>query len=142
MGIPLSRRLVALTLPATIGVVRRNLLPSDEQLHTQLRGAPELSDGIESLNYWQARRQELSWYQIRARREAATMARRWEERVRATVLSHPSLPIAARVSGGVLVARTGLRRWQRRVAIGARLTVGAALLVVAVPLVALAIHFA
>lgn len=122
-------------------MVRRNLLPSDEQLQSQLRGAPELNDGIESLNYWQARRQELSWYRIRARREATTMARRWEERVRATVLSHPSLPVTARLSGGVLVAKTGLRRWQRRAVMGARLTVAAAAMIIAIPLIALALHF-
>jgi hypothetical protein len=79
----------------------------------------------------------LSWYRIRARREAAGMIVRWERRVSKAMLSQPSLPITLRISGALLVARTRLGRWGRRAAIG--VTVVAGLTVLAAPFVAAAL---
>ena len=59
---------------------------------------------------------------------------RWEQRVRKAMLSQPSVPIAVRLSGGLLVVRTRLRRWGRRAAIG--LTVVTGLTLLAAPFVA------
>jgi hypothetical protein len=59
----------------------------------------------------------LSWYRIRARREAARMTVRWEQRVRGALVSQAGVPIAIRVSAGLLVARTRLRRWSQRAVI-------------------------
>jgi hypothetical protein len=59
----------------------------------------------------------LSWYRIRARREAARMTVRWEQRVRGALISQSGVPIASRVSAGLLVARTRVRRWSRRAVI-------------------------
>src|SRR3954447_17036592 len=38
----------------------------------------DLRDGVESLEYWRKRSRRLSWYRVRARREAKLMTRRWE----------------------------------------------------------------
>ncbi len=88
---------------------------------------------MESLAYWHDRRRRLSWYRIHARREAARMILRWEDRVRDAVLSQASVPITARFSAGLLLARTHLRRWRRRAAIG--LTVVAGVMLLAAPVV-------
>ena len=62
------------------------------------------------------------------------MTLRWEQRVRRAMLSQPSVPIAVRLSGGLLVARIRLRRLARRAAIG--VTVLAGLTMLAAPFVA------
>jgi hypothetical protein len=116
--------------------VGRSLLPTDEQLLARLRSDPALGDGIESLDYWQSRRRRLAWYNIRARREAKQMAVRWEDRLREAILSPSALPITARLSGGLLLARTQIGRWKRRAVIGASVAVAAALMMVVVPLIA------
>jgi hypothetical protein len=113
------------------------LLPTDEQLHAQLRGAPELSDGIESLHYWQDRRRRLSWYNVRARREATRMILRWEDRLRDVIFFHPSAPVTARLSAGLFLARGRLGRWKRHAALGATVVVGISLAMLAIPLIAI-----
>lgn len=76
-----------------------------------------MSEGVEALAYWAQRRRRLSWYRIRARREAGRMSMRWEQRVRAALMSQRAAPIELRLSAGLLLARTLLRRWGRRAAI-------------------------
>ncbi|MGN6169447.1 MAG: hypothetical protein ACTHQQ_14940 [Solirubrobacteraceae bacterium] len=90
---------------------------TDEQLLGRLLAPPELDDGVQSLEYWRRRRQQLPWYRIRARREAMRMIVRWEQRVGAAILSQHRAPLEARVSAGVLVVRTRLARWTRRAGI-------------------------
>jgi hypothetical protein len=87
---------------------------NDEQLLTQLLAPPDLTDGVESLAYWGHRSRQLPWYRIRARREAVRMTVRWEQRVRAALVSQRRASLEARFAGGVLVARTRLARWTRR----------------------------
>ncbi len=65
------------------------------------------------------------------------MTLRWERRVRGALLSQPSVPVATRVSAGLLVARIRLRRWSRRAAFAVTAIVGMTL--VAAPAVALAV---
>jgi hypothetical protein len=96
--------------------------PNDDQL----LAPPDLGDGIESLDYWRRRSVQLPWYRVRARREAARMTVRWEQRVRAAVLAQRGVPIAMRLAGGLLVARTRLRRWTVRAAVAATTTVALA----------------
>ena len=91
---------------------------SDDRLLARLRSAPDLSDGIESLAYWHERRRRLSWYRVGARREAARMILRWEDRVRDAMFSRSAAPIGARFSAGMLLARIHLRRWRLRSVIG------------------------
>ncbi|HEY2437445.1 MAG TPA: hypothetical protein VGH93_09695 [Solirubrobacteraceae bacterium] len=109
--------------------MRRALRSTDDQLLARLRSAPNLSDGIESLSYWHDRRRRLSWYRIRARREAASMILRWEDRVREAMFSRTAVPITARLSAGRLLARTHLQRWRRRAAIGVTVIAGGTVLV-------------
>lgn len=45
------------------------------------------------------------------------MTVRWEQRVGSALVSHRGVEIAIRVSAGLLVARTRLRRWSGRVLI-------------------------
>ena len=90
---------------------------TDEQLVGRLLAPPDLDDGVESLDYWRRRHQQLPWYRLRARREATRMMVRWEQRVGAAVVSQRREPLEARVSAGVLVARTRLSRWTRRAGI-------------------------
>jgi len=90
---------------------------TDEQLVGRLLAPPDLDDGVESLDYWRRRYQQLPWYRLRARREATRMMVRWEQRVGAAIVSQRREPLEARVSAGVLLARTGLSRWTRRAAI-------------------------
>lgn len=90
---------------------------TDEQLVGRLLAPPDLDDGVESLDYWRRRHQQLPWYRFRARREATRMMVRWEQRVGAAIVSQRREPLEARVSAGVLLARTGLSRWTRRAAI-------------------------
>jgi len=90
---------------------------TDEQLVGRLLAPPDLDDGVESLDYWRRRHQQLPWYRLRARREATRMMVRWEQRVGAAIVSQRREPLEARVSAGVLVARTRLSRWTRRAGI-------------------------
>ena len=90
---------------------------TDEQLVGRLLAPPDLDDGVESLVYWRRRYQQLPWYRLRARREATRMMVRWEQRVGAAIVSQRREPLEARVSAGVLVARTRLSRWTRRAGI-------------------------
>ena len=89
----------------------------DEQLLGRLLAPPDLDDGVESLDYWHRRCRRLSWWRIRARREAVRMTIRWEQRVGAALVSQQWTPLALRSSAAVLVARTRLTRWTRRAAI-------------------------
>jgi hypothetical protein len=102
-------------------------LSIDQQLLARLQAPPDLSDGIQSLAYWRERGRQLPWYRMRARREAARMTVRWEQRVRAALITQRRTPIAIRLSAGLLVARTRLRRWTRRAAIALTATVALAL---------------
>ena len=102
---------------ATIGVMRTASHSNDDRLLARLNAPPDLSDGVQSLAYWRERRQRLSWHRILARREAARMTVRWEQRVGSALVSQRGAPIAIRVSAGLLVARTRLRRWSGRVLI-------------------------
>ena len=90
---------------------------TDEQLVGRLLAPPDLDDGVESLDYGRRRYQQLPWYRLRARREATRMMVRWEQRVGAAIVSQRREPLEARVSAGVLVARTRLSRWTRRAGI-------------------------
>ena len=89
----------------------------DEQLLRQLLAPPDLGDGVESLNYWHRRCRRLSWWRIRARREAVRMTILWEQRVGAALVSQRWTPLEVRSSAAVLVARTRVARWTRRAAI-------------------------
>jgi hypothetical protein len=109
---------------------------TDEQLLGRLLGPPDLHDGVESLDYWSRRSQRLPWYRMRARREALQMTVRWEQRVRAALVSQHRVPLEARVFAGALVARTRLARWTRRAGIAALAAVTAVLVLVTVPTVA------
>jgi hypothetical protein len=88
---------------------------ADEQLLGRLLAPPDLDDGVESLDYWHRRCRNLSWWRIRARREAVRMTIRWEQRVGAALVSQRWTPLELRTSAGLLVARTRLARWTRRV---------------------------
>jgi hypothetical protein len=87
---------------------------TDEQLLGRLLAPPDLDDGVESLGYWHRRCRSLSWWRIRARREAVRMTIRWEQRVGAALVSQRWTPLELRSSAAVLVARTRLARWTRR----------------------------
>jgi hypothetical protein len=100
---------------------------ADQQLLARLNAPPDLSDGVDSLGYWRARRRELPWYRIRARREAARMTIRWEQRVRAALVHQRGAPIKLRLSAGLLIARTRLRRWAAVGAIVLTATIAVAL---------------
>jgi hypothetical protein len=109
--------------------MRRALVSADDRLLARLQGPPDLSEGVEALSYWHERRRRLSWYRVRARREAARMIVRWEHRVRGAIFSQRGVPIGARSSAGLLLARTRAWRWSRRTAVGVTALVGATLLV-------------
>jgi hypothetical protein len=89
----------------------------DEQLLGQLLAPPDLDDGVESLNYWHRRSRRLSWWRIRARREAVRMTILWEQRVGSALVSQHWTPLEVRSSAAVLVARTRVARWTRRAGI-------------------------
>jgi len=109
---------------------------TDEQLLGRLLAPPDLHDGVESLQYWSRRSQRLPWYQIRARREALRMTIRWEQRVRAALVSKHRAPLEARVFAGALVARTRLLRWMRRAGIAVLATVTGVVVLAAFSIVA------
>lgn len=108
--------------------MRRALASPDDRLIARLQAPPDLSEGIRSLAYWHERRQRLSWYRVRARREAIRMIIRWERRVQDAMFSQPDAPIAARAAAGLLVTRTRLWRWSRRAVVGAMVVVGISVL--------------
>jgi hypothetical protein len=89
----------------------------DEQLLGRLLAPPDLDDGVESLDYWHRRCRNLSWWRIRARREAVRMTIRWEQRVGAALVAQHWTPLVVRTSAAGLVARTRLARWTRRAGI-------------------------
>ena len=91
----------------------------DEQLLGRLLALPDLDDGVESLDYWDRRYRRLSWWRVRARREAARMTIRWEQRVGAALVSSHWTSLEVRRSAAVVVARTRLARWTRRAGIAA-----------------------
>lgn len=106
---------------------------TDEQLLGRLLAPPDLDDGVESLDYWRRRRQQLPWYRIRARREAMRMVVRWEQRVGAAIVSQQQrTPLEARFSAGVLVARMRLARWTRRAGFAVLATVTTVVVLLAV----------
>ena len=109
-------------------------MSNDDQLLARLKAAPDLRDGMQSLVYWQERRQRLAWYRPRARREATRMILRWEQRIRSAMLSQSGVPMAVRASAGLLLARTRLWRWSRRSVIVAAVIVGVTIM--AAPFVA------
>jgi hypothetical protein len=96
---------------------------TDEQLLGRLLAPSDLHDGVESLQYWSRRSQRLPWYRIRARREALRMTLRWEQRIRAALVSTHRVPLEARVFAGAVVARTRLTRWMRRAGVAVLATV-------------------
>ena len=106
---------------------------TDEQLLGHLLAPPDLEDGVESLAYWGRRSRHLPWYRVRARREAAQMTVRWEQRVRAAVLSPRPTSLEARITGGALVARMRLARWTRRAGIAFFVAVTTVVTLVAIP---------
>src|SRR5947209_14358357 len=109
---------------------------ADEQLLGGLVAPPDLDDGVEALGYWRARSQRLPWYRMSARREAARMTIRWEQRVGAALLAQRGAPLASLLPAGLLLARTRLGRWTRRARVALAATVTVAAVLVAVPLAA------
>jgi hypothetical protein len=107
---------------------------TDDRLLARLQAPPELGDGVQALDFWRQRSQRLPWYRVRARREATRMTLRWERRVRRAMLSQRGVPVGARTSAGLLVARIHVRRWGRRGAIG--VTAAVCVAVFSAPLVA------
>jgi hypothetical protein len=108
----------------------------DEQLLGRLLAPPDLDDGAESLDYWHRRCRRLSWWRVRARREAVRMTIRWEQRVGAALVSQHWTPLEARTSAAVLVARTRLARWTRRAGIAVLAMVMTVVVVAAVQIAA------
>jgi hypothetical protein len=94
------------------------------------RLACEPRDAIDALEYWRGRRERLGWTRRTARREADWMIESWERRLRHAVLLDPSLPLAQRIEGGLLVVRTrgaiAGRRWRRRAYVGGMAMAGCA----------------
>jgi hypothetical protein len=72
----------------------------DLVLVQEMLAPPPLEDARRSLEYWERRRRSLRLYQLRARREAAEMALRWESRVRAA----ERIRFEATVFGRILAA--------------------------------------
>jgi hypothetical protein len=114
--------------------MRRAFATSDDRLLAHLQAPPDLSEGIRSLTYWHERRRRLSWYRLRARREAMRMIIRWEQRVQDAMFSQPGAPITARAAAGLLVTRTRIWRWSRRTIVA--VTALVAVSVMAAPFVA------
>jgi hypothetical protein len=109
---------------------------SDEQLLRQLQAPPDLDDGVQALEYWRRRSRQLPWYRVRARREAVRMTVRWEQRVGAALISMHRATPEARLTAGVLVARTRLARWTRRAGFAVVAIVTTAVVLVGIPTVA------
>ena len=113
---------------------------TDEQLFGGLLAPPDLADGVESLDYWNRRSRQLPWYRLRARREAARMTVRWEQRVGTALVAQHRVPLEARVFAAVLVVRTRLARWTHRVGIVALAGVTAVVVLVTIPVLAALVH--
>jgi hypothetical protein len=113
---------------------------TDEKLLGRLLAPPQLEDGVESLEYWSRRSRQLPWYRIRARREAGRMTVCWEQRVAAALVSRDRAPFESRLSAGVLVARTRLTRWTRRVGLVVVATVTSVVVLVTIPAVAALVY--
>jgi hypothetical protein len=113
---------------------------TDEQLLGRLLAPPGLQDGVESLDYWSRRSRQLPWYRVRARREAVRMTVLWGQRVAAGLVSRDRAPFDSRLSAGMLVARTRLARWTRRVGIVVVATVTSVVVLVAIPAVAALVY--
>lgn len=107
--------------------MRTRLTTPDDQLLARLQAPPDLREGLDALAYWTGRRRRLSWYRIRARREASRMTMRWERRVRGALVSQHGASIDLRLSAGLLLAGNLFRRWLRRTAIAITVVVTAAL---------------
>jgi len=118
----------------------RSLGSTDEQLLGGLLAPPDLADGVESLDYWNRRSRQLPWYRLRARREAARMTVRWEQRVATALVAEHRVPLEARVFAAVLVVRTRLARWTHRVGIVALAGVTAVVVLVTIPVLAALVH--
>ena len=112
-----------------MGLMRRTSLSPDDRLIARLLAPPDLRDGMESLTYWHQRRQRLSWYRFRARREAVRMSAHWERRVRSAMLSPRGASVGARAAAGVMLTSIRLRRWSRRTAVVLTVAFGISLLV-------------
>ena len=93
----------------------------------------DLTEGMESLEYWRNRSRRLSWYRFAARHEAKLMARRWEERLRDAVLSQRGVSFGSRVSAGMLLARISLQRLRFRTVL--LVVTGVAVAVMSLPLI-------
>ncbi len=115
-------------------------LGSDEQLLGRSLAPPDLDDGVESLGFWSRRVRQLPWYRLRARREAARMTVRWEQRVAAALVTQHRVPLEARVLAGALVARTRLARWTRRIGIVVLAAVTAGVVLVTLTAVAALVY--
>ena len=112
----------------------------DEQLLGRLLSPPDLDDGVDSLDYWHRRCRRLSWWRVRARREAVRMTIRWEQRVGAALVSQYWTPLELRTSAAVLVARTRLARWTRRAGIAVLAMVMTVVVVAAVQVAAALVY--
>jgi len=89
----------------------------DLLLIEEMKAPPPLEDARSSLEYWQRRRKALPIYRRAARREAKTMAIRWQERVRAAELARFEASLAGR-----LLARIGISSiWFQRVQVASQL---------------------
>ena len=113
---------------------------TDQQLLARLLAPPELDDGVQSLEYWRRRRRRLPWYRWGARREAMRMIVRWEHRVGRALVSQRRAPLEVRLEAGVLVARTRLARWTRRAGFAVFAAVMTAVVLVAVPVMAVLVY--
>ena len=111
----------------------RHAESTDEQLVRRMLAPPDLEDGVQSLEYWRRRSRQLAWWRIRARKEAARMTVRWEQRVGAAVVSQHRASLEARLAAGMLIARVRLARWTRRAGIAVVATVTGLVVLVAVP---------
>ena len=109
---------------------------SDDHLLAHLTEPPDLDDGVQSLAYWRERARRLPWYQVSARREAAQMMIRWEQRVGVALVAQRGAPVSTYVSAGVLLARTRLARWGRRARLAAFAAATVGVMLVAIPIVA------
>ena len=98
------------------------MLSVDDELLARLEAPPDLSDGLDSLAYWRARRERLPWYRRRAKREAARMVFAWERRVRAAMLRQRGAPLASRFRAVRLLAAGPVRRYARRAGVAAAAT--------------------
>jgi hypothetical protein len=99
--------------PARIPSVETSLLSRDDELLARLQAPPDLSEGLDSLAYWRARRERLPWYRRRAKREASGMVFVWERRVRAAILRQRGASLASRCRAAWLLARGPLRSARR-----------------------------